>query len=473
MNTPAPSSTELVRATLRRIDEIDAPHTATAVRSVLAVAADADAQAAALDRERSAGHERGLLHGIPVMVKDNIEAIGLPCTAGSLALAGHPATTDAPLVGRLRAAGAVIVAATNLSEWANIRSAQSSSGWSAVGGLTRNPWSLDRSAGGSSSGSGAAVAAGLTRFAVGTETDGSIVCPASLNGVVGIKPTLGSVPSERVIPISRSQDVPGPLARTVDDAELLLSVLADRPDLRAASRAIEVGGLRVGVAEAGFTGHHGTDALFQEVAARLGGLVGGLSNAPVPPTPTEVQGDEFTVLMCELLDDLADYLAHRRVPGIRTLRDVIAFNDANADVELQHFGQELFHAAAVSGGRAGGTHAPARARALDWAVQQCFGPAFVEHDLLVSPVYAPAWKTDFATGHPDAGGSVTSPAAIAGYPIMSVPMGLVDGLPVGLAIVGPPNSESSMIALARAVEAELALVHDPAWGPSFTTLPTA
>jgi amidase len=458
---------------LHRIDELDAAHTATAVRSVLAVAPDAEEQASASDRDREGGLVRGPLHGVPVMVKDNIEAVGLPCTAGSLALAGHPPTTDAPLVTRLRDAGALIVAATNLSEWANIRSAQSSSGWSAVGGLTRNPWSLDRSAGGSSSGSGAAVAAGLTRFAVGTETDGSIVCPAALNGVVGIKPTTGSVPAAGVVPISHSQDVPGPMARTVDDAELLLSVLANRADLLRASRSVAVDGLHVGVAEVWFTGHAGTDGLFQNVASRIGRLVAGMSAAAVPPTPTDVQGDEFTVLMCELHDDLAAYLAHRRVPGINSLHDVIAFNEANADRELQHFGQELFHAAAATGGCAGGTHAPARARALDWAVHQCFKPAFEQHDLLISPVYAPAWKTDFATGHPSAGGDVTSPAAIAGYPIMSLPMGLVGGLPVGLAIVGPPNSEATMLALARAVEQELALVTDPAWGPTFTTLPDA
>ena len=268
INAPT-TSLEQVRATLRRIDEIDARHTDTALCSVLAVAPDAEEQATVRDHERATGHQLGPLHGIPVMVKDNIEAVGLPCTAGSLALAGHPPTTDAPLVARLRAAGAVIAAATNLSEWANIRSAHSSSGWSAVGGLTKNPWSLDRSAGGSSSGSGAAVAVGLTRFAVGTETDGSIVCPASLNGVVGIKPTLGSVPATRVVPISHSQDVPGPLATTVDDAALLLSVLADQPDLLTRSRAVDVSRLRVGVAEAWLTGHPATDALFQQVAARI------------------------------------------------------------------------------------------------------------------------------------------------------------------------------------------------------------
>lgn len=471
MNTPVPSSTQQVSATLHRIAELDAPTSPVALRSVLAVADDAVAHAATLDAERATGRVRGPLHGVPVLVKDNIEALGLPCTAGSLALADHPPLADAPLVARLRAAGAVIVGATNLSEWANIRSAQSSSGWSAVGGLTKNPWSLDRSAGGSSSGSGAAVAAGLTRLAVGTETDGSIVCPASLNGVVGIKPTIGSVPAAQVVPISHSQDVPGPLAATVAEAATMLSVLADVPMLERSVARVTVDGLRIGIAEPWFTGHTATDALFHEVATRIGRLVGSLTTASVPATPAEVQGDEFTVLMCELLDDLTDYLGRRRVPNLRTLHDVIAFNDTHADVELAHFGQELFHMAAASGGTDTDTYRAARARAVAWARNDCFAPAFEHHDLLVSPTYAPAWVTDFATGHPSAGGNVTSPAAIAGYPIMSLPMGLVGGLPVGLAIVGPPRSEASMIALAQAIETELALVNDAAWGPTFTTLP--
>jgi amidase len=218
------SSVELTQALIERVRAIDAPGTATALRSVLALNPHALDEAAAAD----AGQTQGALRGVPVLVKDNIDCVGLPGTAGSSALAGRKIAVDAPLVARLRAAGAVILGASNLSEWANIRSSTSTSGWSAVGGLVRNPWGLQRSAGGSSSGSGAAVAAGLAPLAVGTETDGSITCPASLNGVVGIKPTVGTVSTERVIPISSSQDSPGPLARSVADAALMLEVLSGR-----------------------------------------------------------------------------------------------------------------------------------------------------------------------------------------------------------------------------------------------------
>ncbi|MEI8287343.1 MAG: amidase family protein, partial [Actinomycetes bacterium] len=217
--------------------EIDSSNSKTALRSVLALDDDAVARTAAVQVNN------GLLHGVPVLVKDNIEAEGLPCSAGSLALHGVPILGDSPIAARLRRAGAVIIGAANLSEWANIRSTGSSSGWSAVGGLVANPWSLDRSAGGSSSGSGAAVAAGIVPMAVGTETDGSITCPASLNGIVGIKPTVGSIPTDGIVPVSGSQDTPGPLARSVDEAERMLAVLADDVDLLNRSRAIDASSL--------------------------------------------------------------------------------------------------------------------------------------------------------------------------------------------------------------------------------------
>ena len=466
--TPGFTSSEQVEACLERIRTIDAPGTGVALRSVLAVDPSALEVAAARDAERAAGAVRGPLHGVPVLVKDNIEAVGLPGTAGSLALTGRPITGDAPLVERLRAAGAVVVGATNLSEWANIRSSNSSSGWSAVGGLTANPWALDRSPGGSSSGSGAAVAAAISRFAVGTETDGSIVCPASLNGVVGIKPTLGSVPTRGVVPIAHSQDVPGPLAATVDDAEVLLSVLAAQPDLPQRSAAVDPTALRVGVVDAWLTGHARTDTLFASLVPQIERLVGAMSSAAVPATPESVYGDEYTVLMHELRDDLDAYLAERPGNGPRSLAEVIAFNSANAEAELTLFGQELFELAVGTGGCAADDYRAARARALEWTSTACFGPAFAAHDVLIAPCYAPAWKTDFSFGHRPAGGKVTSPAAIAGLPILSIPMGLVDDLPVGLAMVGPAGGEHVLIALARVVERQLGLAGDPGWAPRFS-----
>src|ERR1039458_3172638 len=261
------TSQAVTEALLVRITAIDGPDTAVALRSVLAVAPDAMAAAAGADADRAKGAVRSALHGVPVVIKDNIEAIGLPGTAGATSLANRPVREDAPLVRRLRDAGMVVLAATNLSEWANLRSARSTSGWSAVGGLTTNPYRLDRSAGGSSSGSGAAVAAGLSPLSVGTETDGSITCPASLNGVVGLKPAVGTIPAAKVVPLSASQDSPGPMARSVADVAALYEVLAA---VGGVQDRVAAGceGLRVGAAASVLTGHTRTDALFAE-AIRL------------------------------------------------------------------------------------------------------------------------------------------------------------------------------------------------------------
>lgn len=461
------SSVESLRLTLERVAEIDAPGTTVELRSVLALDPTAEAVATERDSETSRGLTRGPLHGAVVFVKDNIETKGLPGTAGSLALVDFPVVTDSVVTARLRAAGAVIAGATNLSEWANIRSTRSSSGWSAVGGLTANPWSLDRSAGGSSSGSGAAVAAGITRLAIGSETDGSITCPAALNGVVGIKPTVGLVPTTGIIPISSSQDTAGPMARTVDEAEVLLSVIAADPTLVGRSRSIETGAVRLGVADAWRTGHARTDALFDDVVTAIRGLFGSSEAVEVPTMPDHVGTDEFTVLMGELFDDLASYLTSRTNSAMTSLADVIKFNERNAPAELNLFGQEIFEMAVSTGGRAGNVYAEARARNLDWALGKCLGPAFEHHDVLVAPAYMPAWKTDFVLGHPNAGGAVTSPAAIAGYPIVTIPMGKVDDLPVGLSLVGGPRSEAVLIAAARAMERELGIVDSSTWMPTF------
>lgn len=445
---------------LARVEEIDRPDTVVALRSVIAIDPEAET------RTRRVARDDAPLAGVPVLVKDNIEAEGLPGTAGSLALHDVP-TKESTVVERLRRAGAIVVGAANLSEWANIRSTRSSSGWSAVGGLVSNPWMLDRSAGGSSSGSGAAVAAGIVSMAVGTETDGSITCPAALNGVVGIKPTVGLVPTDGVVPVSGSQDTPGPLARCVEDAAAMLAVVADDPALVDRSRRVDVASLRLGVVDAWRTGHADTDAVFDQVLSAIGSLFARVVGAGIEPTPTEVSIDEYEVLVHELRSDLDAYLARRcRSRGPRSLADVVAFNRENADRELVHFGQDIFERAANCSGRDAPEYVAARSRNVDW-VRTRVEPFLVDHDVLVAPAYAPAWKTDFLLGHPAAGGQVTSPAAIAGWPIVTVPMGMVAGLPVALSLVAGPRSEAALIAVARAIEERLGLVLDPEWRPRF------
>lgn len=448
-----------VEEALARCAEVDGADTDTALRSVIAL----DAQA--ITRTLRVEVNEGLLHGIPVLVKDNIEAEGLPCTAGSLALRGVPVRGDSTVAFRLRRAGAVVLGAANLSEWANIRSTKSSSGWSAVGGLVANPWALDRSAGGSSSGSGAAVAARIVPMAVGTETDGSITCPASLNGVVGIKPTVGSIPTDGIVPVSGSQDTPGPLARTVDEAERMLAVLTDDIELLSRSQSVDVSTLTVGIVDAWRTGHAETDALFDEAIRYVKKLAQSVSTSNMIATPDDVYSDEFTVLVNELRSDLDGYLAARVTNGApSSVREVVEFNRVHADIELAHFGQEIFELATQSQGRSAGEYVSARKRNLIW-VQNHLDAALDAHNILISPAYMPAWKTDFATGHPSAGGAVTTPAAIAGLPTITIPMGLVEGLPVGLSLVGAKNSEAILIALARLLENALGLVHDAQWQP--------
>jgi amidase len=438
----------LVGELLSRIAELDAPSSPTALRSVLAVSETALDDAAACDRSEPLGP----LHGIPVLVKDNIEVAGLPSTAGATSLQGRPPASDAPLVQRLRQAGAIILGTTNLSEWANIRSGRSTSGWSAVGGLTGNPWALDRNAGGSSSGSGAAVAAGFAPLAVGTETDGSITCPSSLNGVAGIKPTVGWVPTQGVVPISASQDSPGPMARTVDEVALLLEVLSGRSGILDRARQGPAG-LRVAVARTWRTGHPGTDDLFDETVGRLV-AAGAVVHDVAAAVPGSSEGeDELTVLFCELLDDLGSYLVARGPDGPQDLASVMDNEDARAAVELAHFGHEGFARAIELGGRSAEIYAPARERNLAWALGTCLEPALAGADVLIAPTYPPAWKTDLVLGDPKGVASpITHAPSIAGWPIATAPMGLVDGLPVGFGAVGRPGTESQLLAVCRAVE---------------------
>jgi amidase len=445
------SAGEVVTALLERAEALDRPGSATALRSILALSPTALSEAEELD----SAPRRGPLHGIPVLVKDNIEVAGMPSSAGATSLSGRPARRDAPLVARLRQAGAVVLGTTNLSQWANIRSSHSTSGWSAVGGLTANPWALDRSAGGSSSGAGAATAAGLAPLAVGTETDGSITCPCSLNGVAGIKPTVGAVPGAGIVPVSSSQDSAGPMARTVDEVAALLEVLTGTTGVLERARQGPQG-LSVAVARNWRTGHPATDELFDRTVSRLAGAGAVVRDVEAAvPSGTDHE-DELTVMLCELLDGLGTYLPGRGGHGPQDLRQVIAHEEANASVELAYFGHDLFLRAVELGGCATHTYRAARARNLSWALHTCLGPALEGMDVLIAPTYGPAGKNDLVLGgHPAPASPVTMAPAIAGWPIATAPMGLAGGLPVGLGAVGRPGSEALLLAVARAVEVPL------------------
>ena len=442
------TSADLVDALLERIDVIDGPDGAIGLRAMAQVADEARTTATERDDERKEGELRGSLHGIPVVVKDNIEVTGLPGAAGSTSLFGRP-TSDAVLVTRLREAGAIVLASTNMSVWANIRSERSTSGWSATGGLVGNPWALDRSAGGSSSGSGAALAAGLAPLAVGTETDGSIICPASVNGVVGLKPTVGAVPTIGVIPISASQDSPGPMGRSVADVARLFAVLADQAPVDRSDRQI-----RFVQAMNWPTGHTPTDRLVDTVVEALRRSGESVDTRRVATPGPEVVNDEFVVMLSEFVDDLGAYLAGRPGDGVQSLADVVTYEQANRSVELACFGHDLFLQALATGGRGGDGYAEARARNLEWAVTTCLIPALDGADVLVAAAYGPSWKSDLIVGgHSGVVSSwVTTPAAIAGWPIITVPIGLVHGLPVGLAMIARPGEEWTLLAAAARVE---------------------
>jgi amidase len=453
------TSEHLVEVLTARAAAIDDAASSTALRAFAALAPDALALARHRDDERRAGRLRGALHGVPVVVKDNIEATGLPATAGSTALRGRPAR-DAELVTRLRDAGAIVLASTNLSQWANFRSVRSTSGYSATGGLVANPWALDRSAGGSSSGSGAALAAGLAPLAVGTETDGSIVCPASLNGVVGLKPTVGVVPATRVVPISASQDSPGPMGRRVEDVARLFAVLGAREAPRTASPRTYV------VAANWRTEHPATDALFDDLVVALRESGADVRERDLAVPGEQEESDELTVLRCEIADDLTAYLRERPGEGVASLAEVVDYEDREAALEQRYFGHDHFLAALASGGRAGEAYAPARRRNLEWAIATCLEPALEDAQVVLAPAYGPAWKSDLVVGgHPGPASVATMAPAIAGWPVASVPLGLVHGLPVGVAVLGRAHDEWTVLAAARVLEALIGPLARPTWRP--------
>ena len=414
-----------------------------------------DAMRVAAERDAQSPARRGPLHGVPILIKDNIDtADRMQTTAGSLALTGAPAPErDAALVARLRVAGAVILGKTNLSEWANIRSSRSTSGWSARGGQTHNPHALDRNPSGSSSGSGAAVAASLCAGAVGTETDGSIVSPASINGIVGLKPTVGLISGQGIIPISHSQDTAGPMTRTVEDAALLLSAMNERGlDYRGALKPGALRGARIGIARSLFGRHPGIGEMARrsiEAMTRAGAVI--VDPIALPET-SEYGAAEFEVLLYELKANLNAYLAGRRGAPVKTLAEVIAFNEREAAREMPHFGQENLLLAEAKGPLTDKVYLEAREKAKRLAAGGI--DAAMEKDNLTAiaaPTDSPAWLTDYVSGDHYLQGCST-PAAVAGYPHITVPAGLVAGLPVGWSFFGRAHSEETLLGLAHAFE---------------------
>ena len=459
------TSVALVEAYLARIEALD--HRGPSLHAMISINPQARAEAERLDRERKAGTLRGPLHGIPIVLKDNIESRELPTTAGALALEHNRTERDAPVVGRLRAAGAIILGKTNMSEWANMRSSYSVSGWSALGGLVRNPYARDRSACGSSSGSAVAVAAGYAAAALGTETDGSVTCPAAFNALVGLKPTVGLVSRAHIVPISHSQDTAGPLTRTVTDTAILLTAMAGsdpadaatvnadahKRDYAADLRTATVKGTRIGVARflAGF--HEGTDAAFERALAELRA-----AGAELVEIPTFEMGDigngELAVLLAEFKVNLDAYLASAaRTVTTRTLADVIAFQRKHADRELRIFGQDLFEKAQATKGLDDPAYQKSLADNRRLAGRDGIDRLLREHGVvaLVAPSFSPAFTIDLVTGDHFLGGSSMLPA-VAGYPHLTVPMGQVHGLPVGLSFIGPAWSESTLLSLGYAFE---------------------
>ncbi len=453
------SSRGLVERYLARIQALDTY--GPKVNSVLEINPDAREIASALDQERRVRGARGPLHGIPILLKENIDtADKMMTTAGSLALIGSAPQQDATVVKRLREAGAVILGKTNLSEWANFRSFRSSSGWSARGGQTRNPYALDRNPCGSSSGSGAAVAANFCAAALGTETDGSIVCPSSTNGIVGIKPTVGLTSRAGVVPISHSQDTVGPMARTVADAATVLSAIAGVAGSNIDyTRYLDPNGLqraRIGVPRKFFYGYsEETDAIAEEAIRAMNDAGAAIIDPANIPTAEQMFSDpaEFEVLLYEFKADLNAYLASRSGVQVRTLAELIEFNKKHADEELKYFGQEIFLLAEEKGPLTEPAYLDALERSHRLSRQEGIDAVMdrYELDALVAPTGSPAWPIDLINGDHYLGGS-SSPAAMAGYPLISVPAGFAFGLPVGITFMGRAFSEPTLIQLAYAFE---------------------
>jgi amidase len=459
------TSGDLVRGYLDRIAKID--KAGPKLNSVLELNPDAQSIARALDRERKDKGPRGPLHGIPILLKDNIDTGDkMMTTAGSLALVGAPTPKDSVVAERLRNAGAVLLGKTNMSEWANLRSTKPTSGWSGRGGQTINPYALDRNPSGSSSGSAVAVSANLSAGAVGTETDGSIVSPSSINGIVGIKPTVGLVPGTGIIPISHRQDTAGPMARTVADAAVLLSVLTQRSFGSGLEAPGALKGARIGVVRELFPVGVELGQIMDQSLAVLKRLGATLIDPVKIPNSSKLGAMEIDALLWEFKNDLNAYLSARGGP-IKSIQDVIEFDKRNADRELPHFGQEFLEQAQQKGSldtRAYDSLASKLARqskteGLDIALNS------QKLDALVAPTGGIAWKTDYALGDVETGSASTMPA-IAGYPHLTIPMGFVSGLPVAISFFGAPRTEARLIRYAAAFERETNARRRPAYKPT-------
>lgn len=462
------SSRSLVEKYTDRINDIDKK--GPTLRSIIELNPDAESIAAALDRERKDRGARGPLHGIPILLKDNIDtADRMMTTAGSLALVGAKPAQDAFIAKKLRDAGAVILGKTNLSEWANFRSTKSSSGWSARGGQTKNPYALDRNPCGSSSGSGVAIASNLGAAAIGTETDGSIVCPSSANSLVGIKPTLGLVSRSGIIPIAHSQDTAGPMARTVADAAILLGALTGEDPRDPATKGSRgkatidytkffdrngLRGMRLGVARKHFGFSERVDKLMNDLIAEMKKLGAVFVDPADIPTSGKFDESEFEVLLYEFKTDLNAYLAGLgpRAP-VRSLKDVIEFNERNRDREMPYFGQDIFEKAQAKGPLT--SKAYLQALRKNHLLTRTQGIDFImrKHrlDALIAPTGGPPWPTDWLNGDHFTGG-YSSASAVAGYPHITVPAGYVFGMPVGISFFGGAYSEGKLIKIAYAFE---------------------
>jgi amidase len=460
------TSRSLVALYLKRIEEID--RTGIKLNAVIEVNPDAERIASGLDMERSNGNVRGPLHGIPFLIKDNIDtADKMMTTAGSLALSGNFAKNDAPIVTQLRKAGAVLLGKTNLSEWANFRSSRSSSGWSSRGGQTKNPYSLERNPCGSSSGSGVAVAANLCSFAIGTETNGSINCPASINGIVGVKPTVGLLSRTGIIPISKTQDTAGPMTRSVRDAAIVMSAMtAADPQDEATQRRPEsvpvdytifldpgaLAGKRIGVEKSFMKVHEKVDAILERAIAQMKAHGATIVEVDFKSKLESIGENEYKVLQYEFKDGLNHYLAATQGP-IKSLKDVIAYNSDHSESTMPFFEQEILVASEEKGDLMRADYK----QALDAVVRtsrQAIDGTLKEHDLhaLCGPSTGPAWCTDLVNGDAFSGYGMGSGAAMAGYPSITVPMGDVHGLPVGLLFMASAYAEASLFAIAFAYE---------------------
>ena len=469
MSSGRMSSRQITRAYLTRIDQLN--RRGPALHAVIETNPDALAIAAALDAERKAKGPRGLLHGIPVLLKDNIGTHDrMTTTAGSYALEGSIPPRDAFIVSRLRAAGAVLLGKTNLSEWANFRSSHASSGWSGRGGQARNPYVLDRNPCGSSSGSGVAVAANLCAIAVGTETDGSIVCPSSANGIVGIKPTLGLLSRSGIVPIAHSQDTAGPMTRTVRDAAIMLGAMAGEdaddpatagsssrsdPDYTKYLDASGLRGARIGVVRAHYAGFN--DSVDKLVADAIDAMKrqGAVIVDPADiPTAGKFDDSEFDVLLYEFKTDLNKYLESLG-PGapVKSLKDVIDFNEAHRDKEMPWFGQDIMLKAQEKGPLTEKKYLDELAQDQTMSRGQGIDAAMDEHklDALIAPTGGPAWPIDLLNGDHFTGGYST-PSAVAGCPNINVPIGFVSGLPIGMSIFGRAWSEPVLLRIAYSYE---------------------